>query len=173
MKKRRVIQPMKTLLVLFSYHHKNTEKIAEVFAKVLDAQIKTPQQINPDELQEYSLVGFGSGIYGAKHHKVLLDLADTLPQATNRKAFIFSTSAIMGKAKVANDHSSLREKLQSRGYMIVDEFSCKGFNTNSFMKYLGGMNKGRPNAEDLKHAEEFAKNMKQNLQRKMNSKPMA
>jgi len=109
---------IKSLLVLFSYHHKNTEKIAKVFAKVLDAQIKKPQQINPEELQEYNLIGFGSGIYGAKHHKVLFDLADTLPQVTNKKAFIFSTSAIMGKAKVAKDHSKLREKLQSKGYMI-------------------------------------------------------
>ena len=155
---------MKSLLVLFSYHHNNTEKVANVFAKVLDAQIKTPQQINPEELQEYILIGFGSGIYGEKHHKLLLDLADKLPHVTNRKAFIFSTSAIQGKAKVAKDHLLLREKLQSKGYMIVDEFSCKGFNTNSFMKYFGGMNKGRPNAEDLKHAEEFAQNLKQNLQ---------
>ena len=153
---------MKFLLVLYSYHHKNTEKVAKTFAKVLDAQIKTPQEIKPEELQEYSLIGFGSGIYGAKHHKSLLDLADRLPQVTDRKAFIFSTSAIMGKEKVANDHSTLREKLQSKGYMIVDEFACKGFNTNSFMKYLGGMNKGRPNTEDLKHAEEFAQNLKQN-----------
>ncbi len=155
---------MKSLLVLFSYHHHNTEKIANVFAKVLGAQIKSLEQINPEELQEYSLIGFGSGIYGEKHHKLLLDLADTLPQTTNRKAFIFSTSAIQGKAKVAKDHSLLREKLQSKGYMIVDEFSCKGFNTNSFLKYFGGMNKGRPNAKDLRHAEEFSQNLKQNLQ---------
>jgi flavodoxin len=154
--------PMKSLLILFSYHHNNTKKIANVFEKILDAQIKTPHEINPEELQEYSLIGFGSGIYGEKHHKSLLDLVDKLPQVTNKKAFIFSTSAIMGKEKVANDHSTLREKLQSKGYMIVDEFACKGFNTNSFMKYLGGMNKGRPNTEDLKHAEDFAQNLKQN-----------
>jgi len=151
---------MKSLLVLFSYHHNNTEKIANVFAKILDAQIKKPQQINPKELQEYTLIGFGSGIYGGKHHKFLLDLADNLPPVTNRNAFIFSTSAMTGKAKVAKDHSLLRKKLQSKGYMIVDEFNCKGFNTNSFMKYFGGMNKGRPNAKDLKNAEEFAQNLK-------------
>ncbi|MHA1192467.1 MAG: flavodoxin family protein [Promethearchaeota archaeon] len=155
---------MKSYLVLFSYHHNNTEKIAKVFAKVLDAQIKSPQQINPEELQDYNLIGFGSGIYGEKHHELLLDLADKLPQVINRKAFIFSTSAMQGKAKVAKDHSLLREKLQSKGYLIVDEFSCKGFNTNSFMKYFGGMNKGRPNAKDLKHAEDFAQNLKQILQ---------
>ena len=151
---------MKSLLVLFSYHHNNTEKIANIFAKVLDAQIKTPQQINPEELQDYSLIGFGSGIYDYKHHKVLLDLADKLPKVTNGRAFIFSTGGITGEAKAAEDHSLLREKLQSKGYVIVDEFQCVGFNTNSFLKYLGGMNKGRPNAEDLKHAEEFAQNLK-------------
>jgi len=126
---------MKSLLVLFSYHHKNTEKIANVFAKVLDAQIKTPQQINPEELQEYSLVGFGSGIYGGKHHESLLDLADILPQVNNRKAFIFSTCTF--KRDLKKNHSTLKEKLQSKGYTIVDEFSCKGRNTNSFSSFLG------------------------------------
>ncbi|MCP8310333.1 MAG: flavodoxin family protein [Candidatus Methylarchaceae archaeon HK01M] len=164
---------MKSLLVLFSYHHNNTEKIAKVFAKVLDAQIKTPQQIDPEGLQEHSLIGFGSGIYGGEHHKVLLDLADKLPRVTNRKAFIFSTCGApmkfmeLDRAEftryVAENHSPLREKLQSKGYMIVDEFSCTAFNTNSILKLFGGINKGRPNAEDLKHAEEFAQNLKQNL----------
>jgi flavodoxin len=156
---------MKTILVLYSYHHKNTEKIADVFAKVLNASIKTPQQVNPEELQEYDLIGLGSGIYGAKHHKFLLDLADQLPQVTDKKAFIFSTSAFTGKNKVVKDHSSLREKLESKGYTIVHEFACKGFNTNSFLKYIGGMNKGRPNAKDLKHAEEFARSLEEDLQK--------
>lgn len=150
---------MKSLLVVFSYHHMNTEKVAEVFARILSAQIKTPKQVDPEILQDYDLVGFGSGIYDAKHHRTLLELADIVPVVADKKAFIFSTSAIMGNDKVAKDHSKLREKLQSKGYIIVDEFACKGFNTNVFLKYLGGMNKGRPNAEDLKHAEEFAQNL--------------
>ena len=155
--------PMKSLLVLFSYHHNNTEKIANVFAKVLDAQIKAPQQIDPEELQDYGLIGFGSGIYDAKHHEALLDFADRLLQVTDGKAFIFSTGGITGKDKAAEDHSVLREKLLSKGYTIIDEFQCVGFNTNSFLKLFGGMNKGRPNAEDLKHAEEFAQGLKRNL----------
>jgi flavodoxin len=154
---------MKSLLVLFSYHHKNTEKIANVFAQVLDAQIKRPRRINPEELQEYGLVGFGSGIYDEQHHKTLLDLADKLPQVGNRKAFIFSTSGVAEESEVAKAHSPLREKLQSKGYVIVDEFNCAGFNTNSVLRLLGGINQGRPNADDLKRAEEFAQNLKQNL----------
>ena len=151
---------LNALIVLFSYHHKNTEKIAKVFAEVLDAQIKAPQQTSPKEPHQYDLVGFGAGIDSGKHYRELLDFADSLPQVIEKKAFIFSTSGVTGEKKLAKDHSTLREKLQSKGYLIVDEFQCKGFNTNSFLKYFGGINKGRPNSEDLKHAETFAEKLK-------------
>ncbi len=150
---------MRSLVIVYSYHHKNTEKVAKVFAKVLDAEMRTPQEIDPEGLQEYDLIGFGSGIYGERHHESLLGLADALPRVTNGRAFIFSTSGIMGKDKVAQDHSLLREKLLSKGYVVVDEFACKGFNTNSFLRHFGGMNKGRPNEKDLQNAELFAKNL--------------
>lgn len=154
---------MKNLIVLFSYHHNNTEKIAKVLAKVLDAEIRTPPEIEPEELPDFDLLGFGSGIYSAKHHESLLELADELPEVNNKNAFLFSTAGITGKSKASKDHSALREKLQSKGYIIVDEFQCKGFNTNSFLRLFGGMNKGRPNARDLKNAEEFAWNLKKTL----------
>ena len=64
------------LVIVKSIHHKNTEKIAEVFARVLDVQIKYPEQVDPEELQKYNLIGFGSGIYSGKHHTLLLNLAD-------------------------------------------------------------------------------------------------
>ena len=174
LKVEKMSNPLKTLLVLYSYHHKNTEKIGNVFSKVLNAQIKTPEQIKPKELKNYSLIGFGSGIYSAKHHKSLLDLADKLPQVNNKKAFIFSTcGAPMSLMKldmaeftkyITKNHSSLREKLQTKGYKIIDEFSCAGFNTNSINKLFGGINRGRPNAEDLNQTEEFALNLKKLLQ---------
>lgn len=129
-------------------------------AKVLDAQIRTPQQTDLKELQEYSIVGFGAGIDSGRHYKPLLDFADKLMQVDNRDAFIFSTAGVTGEKKLSKDHSTLREKLEAKGYRIVDEFQCKGFNTNVFLKYFGGMNKGRPNEEDLKHAEAFAEKLK-------------
>ena len=153
---------MKALLVLYSYHHHNTAKIAKVFAKVLDAEIKTPQQVKPEEIQEYDLVGLGSGIYSAKHDESLLELVDELPEVDNKNAFLFSTAGITRESKKTKDHAKIREKLESKGYSIVDEFQCKGFNTNSFLRLFGGMNKGRPNDSDLKNAEDFAVNLKQN-----------
>lgn len=81
-----------------------------------------------------------------------MDLADQLPEVCIKSCFIFSTSAIIGEDKVANDHSALRQKLVSKGYIVKGELNCKGFNTNSFLKFFGGMNKGRPNSEDLRNA---------------------
>jgi flavodoxin len=161
MKVGKVESPMKSLIVVFSYHQKNTQKVAQVMAKVLDAQVKSPQETSSDELNKYDLLGFGAGIDSGKHYRELLDFADALLKVIDKKAFIFSTSGMTGKKKLAKDHLALREKLQSKGYLIVDEFQCKGFNSNSFLKYFGGINKGRPNQEDLKEAEEFALSLKE------------
>ena len=76
----------KSLLIVYSYHHKNTLKIAKVFSQVLNAEIKNPEDINPEKLIDYDLIGFGSGIYSSKHHKSMLNLADRLPQVKNKKA---------------------------------------------------------------------------------------
>jgi len=160
-----IVFSMKSLLMLYSYHHKNTEKVAKAFAKELSAQIKTPQQTDPKELQEYDLIGFGAGIDSGKHYQPLLDFADRLPQVNHKNSFIFSTAALTGEEKRKKDHLILREKLESKGYRIVDEFQCKGFNTNSFLRFFGGMNRGRPDEKDLKNAEEFAQKIKQQLRR--------
>lgn len=153
--------PKKSLLVLYSYHHHNTEKVAKVIAPVLGAEIKWAEDFNPKELKEYDLIGFGSGIYGGIHHKTLLELADKLPETTDKKAFIFSTSAGGEKSKTIKAHTALREKLQSKGYMIVDEFQCRGF-----LGKIGlGISRGHPDDQDLKNAEEFAWNMKERANR--------
>jgi len=150
---------MKSLIIVISIHHNNTLIIAKVIAKVINAQLKKPSQIKPKEIQDYDIVGFGSGIYSAKNHKNLINLIDKFTFVNNKKAFIFSTSGITSKSKATKDHLILREKLESKGFFIMNEFQCKGFNTNSFLKYIGGMNKGRPNIEDLNNAKEFARNL--------------
>lgn len=156
--------PITCLIVVYSYHHNNTVKIAHVFSEIFDAKIVTPDQVTQEEFKKYDLIGFGSGIDSGKHYKPIIDFVESLSKVNSQRCFIFSTSAIQGAAKVEKDHSLLREKLISIGFIIVDEFSCKGFNTNSFLKYFGGMNKGRPNSEDLKNAEEFALNLQQKVQ---------
>ncbi len=147
---------MKSIVIVHSYHHKNTEKIAHAIAETLDSPVQHLQNVNTEDLRACDLVGFGAGIDSGKHYMPMLEFAKTLPDAKDKKAFIFSTNGVGGKRKMLRDHAALRNILTSKGYRIVDEFSCVGFNTNSVLKYMGGMNKGRPNTEDLKEATDFA-----------------
>jgi hypothetical protein len=60
---------------------------------------------------------------------------------------------------VESNHAGIREKLTAKGYPVIGEFGCAGWNTNSFLKYFGGINKGRPDAGDLRNAEAFARDV--------------
>jgi flavodoxin len=154
----------KVVLVLKSFHHKNTEKVACIMAKALNAQIISPLQIRTEELNSYDLIGFGSGIYDQKHHQSIIDLVDKLSSDAGRKVFIFSTSGVSRKTclkhSIDDPHAVIRRKLQAKGCQVIDEYNCAGWNTNSFLKIFGGINNGKPNDEDLKQAKEFAMNLK-------------
>jgi flavodoxin len=154
---------VKSLVIVFSYHHNNTEKIANVIANVLGAEVKTPQQVYPEKLREYDLIGFGSGIYNATFDPSVLTLADRLSYAAGKKAFLFSTygapAFIANREFIEKNHSQIRENLQIKGYEVIGEFGCAGWNTNSFLQYFGGLNKGKPDSADLRNAEAFARDM--------------
>jgi flavodoxin len=151
---------MKALIIYISIHHGNTEKVAKAMANVLDAAFLEAKQANASMLGQYDLIGFGSGIYFGKHHKSLLDFVDKLPVLRNKKAFIFSTSGLRKIPFVHNFDKPLKEKLQRKGFDIIGEFSCRGLDTYRATKLVGGVNKGRPDAEDLKQAEDFASGLK-------------
>ena len=148
---------MKTLIIYTSVHHQNTGKVAKVMAEELEADLVPIGDAQPASIAAYDLVGFGSGIYFGKHHKTLLQFVETLPSETGKRAFVFSTSGEGGKGR----HAALKEKLMDKGFSIVDEFSCKGWDTWGPMKLIGGINKGRPNADDLERARLFARGLKE------------
>lgn len=159
---------MKSIVVACSYHHGNTGRVAARIAEALGTQVVMPRQVDPAELSGYDLIGFGSGIYDAAHDQALLDMADGLPRADGKRAFLFSTDGMSRclvknervlRDKTRQDHAALFKKLQEKGYVIVGEWNCAGWNTNSFLKLFGGCNKGRPNERDLAEAAQFARSL--------------
>ena len=137
----------------------NTEKVARVMAETMNATLVRVEDVKPDELEGYELVGFGSGIYGGKTHRDILKLVDEM-HPINRKVFIFSTSGIRGE----NYHHLLLEKLKFEGAEIIGEFNCPGevrpLGLNLDLKgplgWFMGKNKGHPNEMDLNNARIFA-----------------
>jgi len=129
-------------------------------SNALNAELLQVEQVDVNVLAEYDLIGFGSGIYYGKYHKSLLELIDKLPVLENKKAFIFSTSGLRKIPFIHDFDKPLKEKLLEKGFDIIGEFSCRGFDTYGASKIIGGLHKGRPNEEDLKQAEHFARGLK-------------
>jgi flavodoxin len=153
----------KVLMILVSAPGGNTEKIAKAMASALGARILSAGEASAADLKAYEIIGFGSGIVEQKHHEALLSFVDALPPEEGKKAFIFSTSGYSRQFALDHGtydtHTLLRRKLVEKGFGIAGEFNCEGFNANSFLELFGGMNKGRPNEEDLARAAEFARDL--------------
>lgn len=146
---------MKTIIICESESHGNTLKVAKAMAEVLDAPIVRPSEFDAGTAAEYDLIGLGSGIYRGRHHKDLIALAERFPES-DRSVFIFSTS---GKGDIGQ-HRMLSLIVSNKGYRNAGEFICKGWDTDGVFRFIGGINKGLPNAAILKQARGFAETLR-------------
>ena len=126
-------------------------------ASALESELFDLKDIRPNIITEYDLIGFGSGIYNLKPHKNLRKFVEDLNNVETKNAFVFSTS---GRGK---PNKWLKEKLSSKGFEIIGEFNCKGSSVHGLSKLFGGINKGKPDEDDLKNAEKFAESLKEEL----------
>lgn len=150
---------MKTLIIYGSTHQKNTEKVARAMAQELEADIESVFDLKNLDFSGYDLIGLGSGIYFGKHHEAIINLVDKLENIKNKRFFIFSTSG-SGENIFNNFNKPLKNKLLSKDVRIVGTFNCRGYDNIVPFKYIGGLNKGRPNEKDLEEARTFARSLK-------------
>lgn len=147
------------LLVCKSIHHGNTRAIAEHLAGVLDARI-----VDPDDLsilpESSRLIGIGSGIFYGRFHRAIRDWIYHLPKriGRDRDAFLYSTCGLSFFTKLY--HQPIKKALEDRGFKIVGEYCCPGHDTFGPLSFFGGLNRKRPNANDLRLAELFAARVK-------------
>ena len=146
-------------IVCTSVHHGNTRRLAEAMASILGAVVL---EARPDALEvarTVPMLGLGSGVFFGSHHERLCAFAQSLPSNGSGRAFLFSTcgSGYEIPRMVGRDyHRKLRRILADKGYRIVGEFSCKGYDTYGPLRRLGGIAKGHPNASDFEKARRFA-----------------
>jgi flavodoxin len=145
----------KALLICVSVSHGNTAAVARAMAEVLDAEIREPEEVDPQTLDDFDVVGFGSGMFYGSHHRRLREYVEQLPMARDTRAFVFATAGT-GRLQSRPWQSSLEGVLAEKGYDVVGSFVCPGFDTWLPLNLVGGINKGRPNARDLTRARGFA-----------------
>jgi len=154
---------LKTLIVYKSLHRKNTEKIARAMAEATGARIARVEEVQPEELAEYDLIGLGSGIYNDNFARCIFNLIEEIPES--KLVFLFWTAAVLREA-----HPKIvREKLLEKGCRIVGEFACPGefvplgLNLGrelpSVLVVLSGKNKGQPDEGNLEKARTFVRDM--------------
>ena len=148
----------KTIIVCASMHHGNTRRVAEIFADTLDADILPVLDPRSKGLEEWELVGLGSGIYYGRHHVSLLRLVDSWVEVP-RKVFLFSTAGL--PCLRYWQHAALRRRVLRRGCKIVGEFCCAGWDSFGPLWLMGGLNRKRPNESDLLKARRFASGLGQ------------
>lgn len=155
---------MKALIVCVSISHGNTRKVADVMADVLDARVVEPEDVDPTTIENYDLVGFGSGVYFMALHPRLRTFAKALPSTPGRKAFLFATSGSPELLRFSYLWP-VERVLAGKGIDVVGTFSCRGYDTWLPFRLVGGINKGRPDDVDLTAARTFAKGLPARVER--------
>jgi flavodoxin len=151
---------MKAILICESISG-NTLKVAqaindELTGNNIDSKIIKPDEIDKEKILDYDLIGFGTGIYYMRMQKSILQLAKSMKE-NDKKVFIFYTSGFGWKIY----SYFLKKILQKKGSKLLGVFQCKAFDTFGPLKLFpgGGLNKDRPNNEDLEDARLFTRKL--------------
>lgn len=142
---------MKTAIIYYSKHHNNTKKLLDaILEKHSDVELFDITQISTLNLNEYDRIGFASGIYYSKFHKLLIQFAkEYLPE--HKQVFFIYTYG----AKKQGYTKAITQAVSIHNATIMGEFGCFGFNTFGPFKLIGGLAKGHPDATDLENVVKF------------------
>lgn len=147
---------MKSLIVYCSEYKNNTEKIARIFAEKANSDLINIRDVSDMNIENYNLIGFGSGVYRESLSPKVFRLVDKL-NLKGKNVFTFSTSGV-GKKFYNN---SLIKLLESKGAINKGSFACKGsfiardFTNKKIFDVMGRLSQGHPNDRDIKEAERF------------------
>lgn len=142
---------MKVLIIVKSKHNDNTMKVAEAMSEVAPVTVTDLENVSGYKLNEYDIVGFGSGIYFGKHDKSLLKFVNSLCDK-KKYAFVFSTS---GSKNFEKNNKTLINLLERKNKVVLGSFGCLGLDKFFIFALFGGINKDRPNIDDFEAAQRF------------------
>ena len=109
------------------------------------------------------LIGIGSGIYWGRFHRSIRIWLKNLPAdaGVGHRAFVYSTSGLPFLSPMY--HLPLRRALEKKGFEVVGEFSCRGYDTFGVLRLFGGLNRKHPDEDDLLRAERFTHQLVESL----------
>ena len=167
---------MKILVCYFS-NTGNTEKVGKSIAEGLmgeDVNILKIEEADPLNLKNYDLVVLGSGIYGGKLSKKVIDFMKLVIEYPPNFAF-FNTH--QSETAYQKAFKRIRTNLEENGSEVIGEFDCIGENLGIPKETILGMlaklpleerkrqeakieaTKGHPDTQDLANAKAFGESL--------------
>ncbi len=146
---------MKTVIVFYSKHHRNTQLLVDAIKKrEPEVELINVMEISPLYLSDFDRIGIASGIYYSKFAKPLMQYLNAhLPE--HRKVFSIYTCGTMNEKYTKEIKALVRE----RSCEYLGEYGCLGFDTFGPFKLIGGISKGHPNAGEIQGAIDFYKSL--------------
>lgn len=130
--------------ILYLSKKGNTEKIADVITKAVSSKSEQIPPAYPCENEK--LLFLGTGIYGGKPDKKMIDFCNSLDTSRVKNVALFVTSG-----NGVEEAKDLQEILRSKGINVLsDVFHCKG-------KFFVFFNRGKPGPLEFEAAEKWAK----------------
>jgi flavodoxin len=129
--------------VIYASKGGNTKKMADAIAR--GAGVKAQSVAGAVDLTGVDILFIGASLYAGKINSGLRQFLQALSPKQAAKAVVFGTSA-SGKSALAE----IKSILEPKDIPVFAEAFCR---RASFLC----LNRGRPNAEDLAQAEDFAK----------------
>ena len=167
---------MKILVYYFS-NTGNTEKIASSIVEGLEGEeveLLKIEDADPSTLKNYDLVVLGSGIYGGKLNKKVIDFMKVVTEYPPSFAFFNTHQSATSYQKA---FERIRGKIEEANSKVIGEFDCIGENLGMPKETILGMldklppeerkrqeakleqTVGHPNTQDLENAKAFGKSL--------------
>lgn len=144
---------MKVAIAYYSQHHGNTKKLLDAIKELGDIKLINVVECKEEDLSEYDIIGFASGIYYAKFNKAVMEFANNnLP--TGKRVFLINTYGSKG-----NYTKEMEQILADKSCKLLGAYGCRGFDTFGPLKLVGGIAKGHPDESDVKGAVDFFKSI--------------
>jgi flavodoxin len=139
---------MKPFLLYYSKTG-NTKKIAQYMSAALRTNALDVKMVSTSDVPRDAFLIVGSGVYGSRVGKEMMDFLQSLPHVKSGHAATFETSGD-GKEIVAG--KEMGEMLEKRGYTVKASFVCPG-------RAFFVANRGHPSEDDIARASNFAKGL--------------
>lgn len=145
---------MKTIIIYYSVHHGNTKKVAEGLSEHLNYDTIPIGNASTIDLGAYDAVIIASGVYASSIPKEIKNyIVENSEELRQKRIGVILTSGILSERFM----KSAETVFNNVGISVDAKFQCKGYDTFGPLSLIKGINKGRPNDEDIKNAIEAFK----------------